>query len=155
MIYQTYGPTGTVGAYLGHARHLTEAAASLNRQRFGIAANMLLGHAIEVALKAWLHGQALRRGESAEKSKSKLAKSPLGHDLPTLWDAAVGEGLTIPSSRPIWFEFIAQMHGAPFLVRYPANDVAFPVPEDEVCSQILNLIEIIGTALELKWKPAT
>mgnify|MGYP000338334954 CR=1 FL=1 len=151
MIYQTYGPSSTVGTYLGHAKQLTDAAMSLDRQRSGIAGNMLLGHALEVTLKAWLLAEGLKRGEPLDKVKRTLAKAPFGHDLQNLWDAAVREGLAIPTSRPIWFEYLAAMHGAPFRVRYPPNAVAFPVPEDTVCNHVLSLIEIIANASGLTY----
>lgn len=112
---------------------------------------MLLGQAIEVALKAWLHAQALKRGVSADESIRKLAKAPFGHDLPQLWDAAVRDGLNVPTTRPIWFEYIALMHGAPFRVRYPSSAVAFPVPDDEVCNEVLSLIVLIAGALGLAY----
>jgi hypothetical protein len=89
-----------------------------------IALTMLCGHGTEAALKAL-------RAESSTPG-NELSRSPYGHDLVTLWDAATSIGTRAASPRPPWVDQLQRVHGRPFNLRYPLGFHAIVLPNLQV-----------------------
>jgi len=95
---------------------------------------MLIAHAIEVYLKAWLSHHGL--------STSQLRQNPYGHNLVTLFDHAKQHGLVEPQ-RPENESFqdlidsFAEQHGN-YSFRYPSDGWNYNVPQMDIVFSVLN-----------------
>jgi hypothetical protein len=108
-----------------------------NDLRFVIPCMMLLGHAIEVYLKAWLsaHGYA----------PDTLRRSPFGHDLRRLYEEARQQGLPEPPMPPQHsfndlVESYEKDHGD-YSLRYPQEGWTFAVPKVDALFAIFNALD--------------
>ncbi len=96
-----------------------------------IAISFLCGHASEVALKAML--------SHAGVSTDDLIKT-YGHNLTELWQCAVSKGLPLQSSPPSWFGKFKNLHGNPYLLRYPLRLNGLVLPNLEAMVQDVEML---------------
>jgi hypothetical protein len=108
------------------------AAATPSESAWALA--LVSGHILECSLKAFLSKEGL----------SEVELKTLGHNLSKLWARAVENGLPISTSPPDWAMTLNQLHGSPFMLRYPLglNGLVFPNAQ-EVTSGLQNIIDKI------------
>jgi hypothetical protein len=115
-----------------------------NDFRFVIPCMMLIGHAIEVYLKAWL----TLRGYTDEA----LRKRPFGHNLRKLYEEARINGLPEPGMPPrqSFHDLVEsyEIHHGDFSFRYPVDGWTFEVPKIDIVFQIFAVLDrTIATAM--------
>ena len=115
-----------------------------NDFRFIISCEMLIGHAIEVYLKAWLahHDETY--------SESKLSKVPFGHNLRALYEEARGQGFPEPEvPRQQTFHDLVESFKKPhsdYTFRYPTDGWTFEVPKNDILFLILRRLDEVVAA---------
>lgn len=103
-------------------------------RRFALPAVMLIAHAIELYLKAWLSEKGVTTQE--------LRRRPYGHDLTTLFAEAKTRGLIEPARPPQqsfqdMIESFAEHHGD-YSFRYPDSGWTYNVPQMDIVFDVLN-----------------
>jgi hypothetical protein len=99
---------------------------------------MLVAHAVEVYLKAWL-------AQSDARYTERVLKFDFGHDLRKLYDEAMGQGLVEPDGREgqrflDLIETYEKEHGD-YSFRYFQEGLAFGVPKNDVLFAILTRLD--------------
>ncbi len=115
-----------------------------NDFRFIISCEMLVGHAIEVYLKAWL----------AEHDKSytdsKLKRPPFGHNLRALYEEARDQGFPEPDvPMQQAFHDLVESYEKPhsdYTLRYPTDGWTFEVPRNDILFLILSRLDAVVAA---------
>ena len=106
-------------------------------RRFVLPAVMLLGHVIEVYLKAWLSSRGI---------DNKNLRKQFGHDLQKLFAEAKKLGLPEPE-RPQHQSFkdlvdsFAKKHGD-YTFRYPHEGWTYEVPSMDIVFDVLNDLDV-------------
>ena len=107
--------------------------------RFIIPSMMLVGHAVEVYLKAWLAASDQARYTEAELRRK------FGHDLAELYNEARAAGLPEPEVPPRQtFLDLVESYGpdhAALNYRYPKDGWATDVPKNDVLFKILTRLD--------------
>lgn len=106
-----------------------------------IALTLLCGHGTEAALKALLAQRGL--GQDA------LSRSPYGHNLISLWDAAFGSRAGGATPRPEWVDHLNRVYVAPFNLRYPLGFSGIVLPNQHL--MVAGLEELVRAAVEAVW----
>lgn len=131
-------PPTEAQSFLESARQFYYGAEKLNESgsnETAVACTFLCGFATECVLKAYLS----HFGVTIQTLKD------IGHDLSTLWEKAVGNGLkVVDKTPPAWCAALSQLHNRPFHLRYPMclNVMNLPAPE-EMISGLKDLIDIV------------
>lgn len=109
-----------------------------------IARALLLGQAIELALKSYLFSDLVRSGVSEHTAQQILKSRRFGHDIRKLCQTAARQaGPAKIDDEGVWLERIAQLHGAPgYDSRYGAPFV--PIPTDSDCEKARQLVAMIA-----------
>jgi hypothetical protein len=112
-----------------------------NDARFIMSCEMLVGHAVEVYLKAWLAKHDERY------NKSNLSFKPFGHNLRNLYNKAREEGFPEPDA-PVQQSFndlvesFETPHGD-YAFRYPTDGWSFNVPKNDILFDILKRLDAV------------
>ena len=112
--------------------------------RFIIPCAMLIGHAIEVYLKAWLahHDETY--------SESRLSKRPFGHNLRALYDEARRLGFPEPEvpTQQTFHDLIEsyEKHHSDYTFRYLQDGWTFAVPKNDILFLILRRLDDVVAA---------
>jgi hypothetical protein len=131
--------------YLELASGLVRAAICLPYEQPGaIARALLLGQAIELALKSYLFFDLVRSGVSERTAQQILKSRRFGHDILKLCQkAACQAGPAEIDDEEVWLARIAQLHGAPgYASRYGAPFVLIPTDSD--CERTRKFVTMIA-----------
>lgn len=115
-----------------------------NDFRFIISCEMLVGHAIEVYLKAWLakHDEAY--------TESKLRRQPFGHNLRALYQEARDQGFPEPDvPMQQTFHDLVESYEKPhfdYTFRYPTDGWVFEVPKNDILFLTLKRLDSVVAA---------
>ena len=117
-----------------------------NDFRFILSCEMLIGHAIEVYLKAWLahHDETY--------SEPKLRRAPFGHNLRALYEEARGHGFPEPEvpAQQTFHDLVESFERphSDYTFRYPTDGWSFEVPKNDILFLILRrLDDVVATKL--------
>lgn len=88
-----------------------------------LSLTFLCGQATECTLKALLSHAGVER--------KALGPKGMGHRLTALWVSAASKSSLHPTTPPAWIEQLAQVHGAPYVLRYPmdAHGIVLPAKQ--------------------------
>lgn len=117
-------PAGPPHTYLGVANSLRPAIHTLleNRACWGIPISILIAHALECLLKAFL---------SKDGDDSGVRGQAIQHNLQELWKQAASLGLSIDADPPEWVVKLGGLHQRPYRLRYSTqvHGVVTPSPK--------------------------
>ena len=110
--------------------------------RFLLPFQMLVGHAVEVYLKAWLSWH-----DDARFTPDVLKSNKYGHKLRVLYNEARGQGLPEPDAPPqhTFHDLIEsyEKDHSDYSFRYPSDGWSFAVPRNESLFFILKRLDAI------------
>jgi hypothetical protein len=105
---------------------------------------MLLGQAIELALKVSIAHKLVARGFEYDQLFIRLRRRKYGHNLTHLRKVAAKLGIDVSQMRERVYDHIAYAHQLPHASRYPKPADAFRVPSDSECAEVLRFIEEVA-----------
>ena len=134
-------PAGPPQTYLGVAKSLRPAIHTLleNRACWGVPISILIAHALECLLKAYL---------SRDGNDSRVRGRAVQHDLQELWRMAASGGLDVDKDPPDWVSKLGNLHQYPYRLRYSTDVHGIVTPSPKVMVEELeSVFEVVRATL--------